>query len=369
MLTVFDGFFWPQHCVGSDFRNLVNFLFASRSYGSRTPPAAGENSLASPRKKFGSHLDDAAIGALASCRAYPSVAAVLNPLTRAIARRIAEGEWRATLAQIDFPYEIVPSEIAGVPCARYRTAATSAGGPLILYLHAGAFFAGSPEANAAGILAACHLSGAEAVAVRYSLAPDAVYPAQLSEIERVWRGLLAAGVAPERAIVAGDSAGANLAAASLLRWRRFGLAAPAGLVLVSPPLDATAGSDSYKLLKSRDPLFHGDPAAGCRSLFRLYAGGAELEDPEISPLFADLSGFPPTLVHVGTREIFLGDAARFAEKARMAGVDVRLRVFDGMFHLFQQHWRLKEARAAHADIAAFALRVAGAAPQEAPPAP
>lgn len=318
----------------------------------------GEKALALPRKSFGAHLDDAALQALASCRPYPPISSVLNPLTRPLVRRIAEGDWRATLAQIDFPHEISPIEMAGVSCARYRTPATSPDRPVILYLHAGAFFAGSPEINAAGILPTCHLAGVEAIAVRYSLAPDSAYPTQLGEIERVYSGLIASGVAPSRIVVAGDSAGGNLAAASVVRWRRKGVRTPAGLVLISPALDATASSDSYKLLQSRDPLFGGDPKSGCRSLFGLYAGSADLTNPEISPLLADLEGLPPTLVQVGTREIFLGDAARFSEKARASGVDVTLRVFDGMFHLFQQHWRLKESRAAHADIAAFVARVA-----------
>jgi acetyl esterase/lipase len=318
--------------------------------------------VALPGRNFGAHLDDAARSALEKSRAYPPVSAVLNPLTRPLVRRLAENDWRGALAQIDFPYEITPTQIAGVGCARYTTPATSPDGPVILYLHAGAFFAGSPEINAAGVLPACHLAGAEGVAIRYPLAPDAVYPAQLQQIDRVYRSLVAGGVSAARIVLVGDSAGGNLAAASILRWRRAGLAAPAGLVLISAPLDATASSDSYKLLQSRDPLFHGDPESGCKSLFRLYAGAADARDPEISPLFADLSGFPPTLVQVGTREIFLGDAARFAEKARAAGVEITLRVFDGMFHLFHQHWRLKEARAAQGDVAAFVRRIAAERP-------
>ena len=73
----------------------------------------------------------------------------------------------------------------------------------------------------------------------------------------------------------------------------------------------------------------------------------------VSPIYGDLSGLPPTLIHVGSREILLGDAARFAEKLRRAGVESTLRVFDGMFHLFHMHWGLEEAKFAHADIADF----------------
>lgn len=314
--------------------------------------------MAAQHRKFGAHLDDAAIRALENCRPYPGVSAVQNPLTRPLVRRVADADWRATLSQIDFPYEIAPTEIGGVPCARYRTSTTSSSAPVILYLHAGAFFAGSPEANAAGVLPACHLSGSEAVAVRYTLVPDAAFPTQLVEIDRVYRSLVDGGVAATRIVVVGDSAGGNLAAASVVRWRASGVALPAGIVIISAPLDGTASSDAYKLLQARDPLFGGNPEAGCRGLFSLYAGGVDVRNPQVSPMFADLAGFPPALIHVGTREVVLGDAARFAEKARAAGVDVTLRVFDGMFHLFQQHWRLKEARAAQKDVADFVRRVA-----------
>lgn len=310
------------------------------------------------KRRYGAHLSNAAQKTLAQSRPYPASAVIRNPLTRPLARRICDADWRATLAQIDFDYTFEDSVIGDAPCVVYRTSATNAGNPVILYLHAGAFISGSARSNASAALPTCHLSGCEAIAVDYSLAPEHVYPTQLMETESVYRALLQSGRDPSSIILLGDSAGGALAVASLYRWRRTGLPAPAALVLLSPTLDAATNSDTYETLRGRDPLFASAGRDSVIDCFRLYAGAADLADPEISPIEGDPAGLPPTLLHVGTREVLLGDAARFAEKARRAKVDVTLRVFDGMFHLFHQHWRLEDAKAAHRDIADFILQTA-----------
>jgi len=309
------------------------------------------------KRRVGAHLSDAAKETLAGCRPYPSLSALRNPLTRHVVRRIAGDGWRATTEQIDFAYRLDDRSIADVPCVAYLTEKPRERAPLILYLHAGAFMCGSPRENASAVLPTCHLSGCEAIAVDYSLAPERLFPTQLEEIEKVYLAIIGAGRAPLDIIVMGDSAGGALALSSVYRWRRLGLPMPGGIVLLSPILDAAAASDTHHSLRGRDPLFIANGQENCSQCFRLYAGGADLHSPEVSPLAGDPAGLPPTLIHVGTREILLGDSARFAEKARQAGVEVRLRVFDGMFHLFHQHWRLREAKSAHQDIADFILRL------------
>lgn len=308
------------------------------------------------KRRFGAHLSEAARETLASRRPYPPIAAIRNPLTRQLLRRLAESDWESTLTQLDFDYSMTDETIAGVPCVRYRTSNTRSETPLIVYLHAGGFVSGSASVNAAAVLPTCHLSGCEAIAVNYALAPEEVYPRQLDEIEAVYREILNTGRDPSSIVLLGDSAGGALAASTIFRLRRTGLALPGALVLLSAPLDAEAASDTVESVRGRDPLF---AAAGRNTLqecFRVYAGGSDVRDPEVSPMMGDLTGFPPMLVHAGTREALLGDSARFAEKARRAGVDVSLRVFDGMFHLFHQHWRLSEAKEAHQDIASFIAR-------------
>lgn len=308
------------------------------------------------KRRFGAHLSDAAKGTLAGRRPYPSLAAIRNPLTRQIARRIAESDWLQTFDQIDFDYEFEDRMTGGVPCVAVRTGQTAPNAPLILYIHAGGFVCGSPRINATAILPTCRLAGCEAIAVRYSLAPEIQFPTQLIEIETAYRTILAGGRSPAKIVVIGDSAGGALALSSLYRWKRLGLPMPAGIALLSPLLDARAESDTHHSLKGRDPLFLANGAGNCAQLFELYAGDADRNDPEISPITGDPAGLPPALVHVGTREVLLGDSARFSENARRAGVDVTLRVFDGMFHLFHQHWSMSEAKAAHQDIADFIAR-------------
>lgn len=310
------------------------------------------------RRRVGAHLSDAAKKALAERRPYSSVSAVSNPLTRGLARRLAEAEWLAAARDIDFDYAAEDRQIGGVPCVAFRPASFRAGSPLILYLHAGGFVCGSARANAAAVLPTAHLSGCEAIGVDYSLAPESKFPTQQEEIEKVYLALIASGGDPRKIVLVGDSAGGALALAALYRWRRRGAPTPAGLVLLSPFLDAHAASDTHFSVRGRDPLFGANGQENCARCFGLYAGDADIADPEISPLNGDPAGLAPTLIHVGTREILLGDSARFAEKARRAGVDVSLRVFDGMFHLFHQHWRLGEAKAAHQDISDFIARVA-----------
>ncbi|MEL7487461.1 MAG: alpha/beta hydrolase, partial [Pseudomonadota bacterium] len=223
----------------------------------------------------------------------------------------------------------------------------------LLYIHGGAFVAGSARTNGSTILPTCHLSGVDAVAVDYPKAPEHTFPAAHEAIEAVYRHLLDNEARPEKIIVVGDSAGGNLAATSLVRWRARGLPLPAGAILLSPLADGAGLSDTVYTLSNIDPLISTTRPDHIKKLFEFYVNGRSVLDPEVSPVYADWTDMPPLLIHVGAREVLLGDSARLSEKARQGGVDVRLRVFDGMFHLFHMNWTLPEAKAAHDDMAAF----------------
>lgn len=313
--------------------------------------------MALTARRLGKAIDKDARERIQSLAAYPSIDTWLNPLTRGIARHFASQMFAKTLEQIDFAYRLTDIEVGGVPCVRCETDKLRDGAPRLLWLHGGAMVSGSPRANAAMILPACHLVGAEAVGVDYTLAPEARYPVQICEVDAVYQAMRAE--TPERPIVlVGDSIGGTLALASLFKWRAEGIPLPAGVVLISPPVDATGASDSYFTVDSRDPLFGANASRNCRRLFNFYADGADIRDPMISPINGEFEGLPPMLIQAGTREVLLGDSARLAEKARKAGVDVTLRVFDGMFHLFQMYWAISAAKDAQADIADFVRRAA-----------
>ena len=304
------------------------------------------------RRRVGGHLSEAARRVIDDARAYAVDGRISNPHWRALAREIARRDWRARLGALDFPYAMDDVRIGDVPCVVYSPGEGAPDAPAFVYLHAGAFVAGSARDNAAAALPLAFLSGRRGVGVDYSLAPERAFPAALDEIESVWRGLVARHPAASMILV-GDSAGGNLALASLVRWRDRGLPLPAGAALFSAMLDGAAESDTMQTLRHHDPFINARAVARLSQVFEAYAPGRDLRDPLVSPLHADLRGLPPLLVIAGSRETLLGDAARLAEKARADGVDATLRVFDGMFHLFHMYWDLAEGRRAQEAAAAF----------------
>jgi acetyl esterase/lipase len=243
-----------------------------------------------------------------------------------------------------------PLDAGGVPAERVIPRGTPRD-RCLLYLHGGAWCMGSPRTHRRLVADLASGAGVRAVSVDYRLAPEHPYPAGLDDCVAAYHWLLDRRVDPSRIVVAGDSAGGNLAAALLLRLRDAGMPLPAGAVLLSPATDLAGTGASFVTRKSVDPFFCDiDPA----TFIDAYADGHDVRDPYLSPLYGDLRGLPPLLVHVGDHEVLLDDSVRFAERAREAGVDVRLTVWPGMFHVFQTFAPLlPEARRANREIAAF----------------
>jgi acetyl esterase/lipase len=172
-----------------------------------------------------------------------------------------------------------------------------------------------------------------------------------------YRWLLEQGAQPERIVIAGESAGGGLALATMLAARDAGLPLPAGAALLSPWTDLTGCSDTAITRADVDPMLVG---ANIASGGQRYLGGADPRNPLASPLFADLRGLPPLLIHVGDCEVLLDDSRKLAERARQAGVAVTLRVWDGMFHAFPVFTFLPEAREAVDEMAEFVTARVGA---------
>ena len=265
---------------------------------------------------------------------------------------VAPAVYRKTIARIALPVPLgVRREaVAGAVLGEWLVPRNAAPGQCILYLHGGAYVFGSPATHRefAGRLA--RLTGRKVFLLDYRLAPEHPFPAAQTDALLAFQWLVAQGYEPGKIAVVGDSAGGNLTLSLALKLRDQGHAQPAALVLCSPWTDLTCPGADAKT-EACDPMI--DINFG-RNASRAYCGSEDPRHPHISPLFADLSGLPPILIHVGTEEILLNDSVRFSEKAKGDGVSVDLQVWKGMWHVWHLFGLvLPEARRAHRDIARF----------------
>lgn len=195
-------------------------------------------------------------------------------------------------------------------------------------VHGGALLMGGGACCRASAVVTAGRVGARVWSVDYRMAPDHPYPAGLDDCLRGYRAVLDRHD-PSDVVVAGASAGGNLAAALVLRARDEGLPLPAGLVLITPELDLTESGDSFQANLGVDTVL-------TESLMPenlLYAGGHDLADPYLSPLFGDVAaGFPPTFLSAGTRDLFLSNAVRMHAKLRAAGIPSELYVMEAAPH-------------------------------------
>lgn len=250
----------------------------------------------------------------------------------------------------------VPVNCGAVP-AEWVTVPETHPERIVLYLHGGSFAFRFPNAHAALAARLCRRLGARALIPDYRLAPEHPFPAGPDDCEAAYRWLLDQGFAARDIVVAGDSAGGNLALVTLQRARAAGLPLPACAVLLSPALDCTMSSPSMAAYDGRDPMLQ---LANLLVLRQFYVGSPhDYTNPEVSPLFADFRGFPPLLLQVGTEELLRDEATRAAEKAHQAGVDVELELWPGVAHVFQIADFLPEATHAINNIARFVRLRAG----------
>ena len=238
----------------------------------------------------------------------------------------AEGELAPRLAGLDTGVDMELMTLGGVPT--WNAIAGDGpvdGGVVYLDIHGGALVIGAGEVCRLMAAATAHATGLRVWSVDYRMPPGDPYPAGLDDCLTVYRALLEVR-RPDQIVVGGISAGANLAAALVVRAIDEGLPVPRGLALLSPELDLTESGDSFATNLWLDPLGSLMPAN------LLYADGHDLADPYLSPLFADVTGFPPTLLTVGTRDMFLSNAVRMHRALRAAEVDAELHVFEAMPH-------------------------------------
>ncbi len=221
----------------------------------------------------------------------------------------------------------------------------------LYYMHGGAYLGGSPRTHRGMLAWIAKAAGCTVIALDYRLAPEHPYPAALDDAVAGWKALLAQGLKPEHLVIGGDSAGGNLALVTAIAIRDAGLPQPSGLVLLSPWTDLTSSGRSMGSRAEHDRLL---TVRGIDRAARAFAGGLPLNDPGLSPLFAELAGLPKTLIQVGDDELLLDDSVRYADAARRAGVDVTLDVKMQLWHVWQvmAGW-MPEADQAVAEIGVF----------------
>lgn len=204
---------------------------------------------------------------------------------------------------------------------------------VILYLHGGGYCICSLDTHR-GLAARLALaSRARLLIIDYRLAPENPYPAALEDALAAYNWLRSQGIPAKQVAVGGDSAGGGLTLATTVSLRTAGQELPGALFLLSPWTDLTFSGESHHTRKKIDPIFGGE--SGSLKFGPAYLGVHDPANPLISPLFADLHGLPPTLIHVGSDEILLDDSTRLEARLKAAGVPVQLEIWDGMWHVFQ----------------------------------
>jgi acetyl esterase/lipase len=201
---------------------------------------------------------------------------------------------------------------------------------VVLSLHGGGYVYGPGLSGTTEATLLAAFAGYRVISVNYRMPPDAPYPAALDDAESAYRALIA-DVDPSRLAVFGSSAGGGLAFALMLRLKAVGVALPRVLAANSPWADLTGSGDSHRTNEWLDNVIVSYAGYLGRAA-QLYAGDHDLAEPEVSPVFGDLTGLPPTILLSGTRDLLLSDAVRLQRKLRQAAVRADLQVFEGLSH-------------------------------------
>ena len=251
--------------------------------------------------------------------------------------------------------DIESVEVEGMHCEWVRVRRPHTKRRVILYCHGGGYSTGSCIYARTLTTKLAAAASMDVFCFDYRLAPENPYPAAPQDAMKAWDYLMLQGFGAADVIVAGDSAGGNLALSLVLMLKEQGRFLPRGLVLLSPWTDLTASGKSHESRAEVDPVLD---AEYLQEMTENYAHGADCQDPHISPLFADFTGFPAAYIQVGDNEVLLSDSSRLQKNMHRAGVPVRLDVFEGMWHVFQMS-PFKTAMEAMDRCAEFILEICG----------
>ena len=267
------------------------------------------------------------------------------PPTESVAERRAMYDRAERVFTLPPDTTVEPVTAGGRPAEWIRPAGAR-GDAALLYLHGGGYVIGSPRSHRHLAEALARSAGIACLLPDYRLAPEHSFPAALDDALTAYRWLLEEKeIAPGRIAVAGDSAGGGLTVATLVAIREARLPSPGAGICISPWTDLTCSAASYQSKAAVDPMVN---LPDITAMARDYLGATDPRTPLASPLFADLRGLPPLLIQVGSEEVLLDDASGLAERARAAGVEATLEVWEQMIHVW--HWFLPWLDEAHAAV-------------------
>jgi monoterpene epsilon-lactone hydrolase len=238
-------------------------------------------------------------------------------------------------------YMVTPESIA--PQNRNR---------LLVHVHGGCFVSFPGESGTAEAIYMAGFGGFRVISVDYRMPPEHPYPAGLDDAVSAWKEAVKMAP-PKNMAIFGSSAGGNLTLAMVLRAKQEKLPLPAAIAPGTPMSDLTGAGDSFQTNAMVDNVLVAY-GANCDKRAALYAAGRDLRDPLLSPVYADVSGFPPAILTTGTRDLLLSNTVRMHRRLRQAGVEAVLQVFEGQSHA--QYYRdpaAPETKEAFEEIARF----------------
>ena len=203
---------------------------------------------------------------------------------------------------------------------------------VLLYCHGGGYNTGSLKYARSITNKLAASTSMDVLSFDYRLAPEHPYPAALNDAVKVWDYLMYLGYGARDVILAGDSAGGNLALVLTLMLKEQHRILPRGLVLFSPWTDLTRSGRSHRNRNVVDPILTEEYLTRA---IRDYAADADLQDPFLSPLYGNFHNFPPTLIQAGSNGLLLSDAQDLHKQMIRHQAGARITVYQGMWHVFQ----------------------------------
>ena len=215
--------------------------------------------------------------------------------------------------------------------------------PLLLYIHGGGFSMGSVAESRKYLSWFALSAGMNAASCEYRLAPEHPFPAALEDVAEVYTYLLKSGYQADKIVLMGESAGGELCLALALWLKDNNMPLPRGIYLMCPVTNLSITGGSRAALHKKDPIIYKDIN---EEIMATYAPREKPANPYLTPVYGDISGFPPLLLQVGEFDPLLDDSLQFYEKAKEANIDAKISVWPKMWHVFQVMWVMKEARKA-----------------------